>query len=363
MSAAARASGGGVGGDFSRVTQYSTLVSMDNEAQYRAVLRRYLLSELSEAERSSLADKYFTDEELFNELLDVENELLGRYVRKQLSTEESKRFSEYLRRLPDGASKLTTAYALMEAANELREAPASTVEGARLPFAEVVYASTSRWQGLRQWLFAEHHALRYATVVVLIALVGGLFYVSFNQWQLRSDPEQPVARSSQPEKAPTRLPLETGPHDQTRESERGTPPEEKLTQARGSEERRDNQPTRKQSESRDIALASLILTPAMRSGGTPDSLTLSGETKTVLLVIPVPQERIADYAVVLQTTSGRVILSHVRLRPRPSNGRTVSLRLSTSQLASETHKLTLVGKAADGIDIAYDYYFKIVRKQ
>jgi hypothetical protein len=53
----------------------------------------------------------------------------------------------------------------------------------------------------------------------------------------------------------------------------------------------------------------------------------------------------------------------VRLRLRPSNGRTVSLRLSASQLANETHKLTLLGKAADGIEVAYDYYFQIVRKQ
>ena len=118
---------------------------MAGKDKERGVLRRYLLGELPEAERSQLADRYFFDEELFDELLDVENELLGQYVRKELSPAESKRFSEYLSHLPDGASKLAAAYTLMEAAHELREVPASLTETARLPFREVVYSLDGRF--------------------------------------------------------------------------------------------------------------------------------------------------------------------------------------------------------------------------
>jgi len=333
---------------------------MPGKDKERGVLRRYLLGELPEAERSQLAERYFVDEELFDELLDVENELLGQYVRKQLSSAESKHFSDYLGQLPDGASKLATAYALMEAANELREMPASA-EATRLPFTEFVYAATSRWQVVRQRLFANYHAVRYASVVVLIALIAGLFYLNFNQWQ--SD-EQLRAKTPQPEQNQTRLPVETAQHDRNTDPERDTRLDEKVAQTREQKPKEKNLPTKRRSESSNVALASLMLTLPMRSGGTPDVLTLSSETQTVSLVIPVPQEeRIANYSAVLQTTSGRVILSNVRLRLRPSNGRTVSLRLSASQLANETHKLTLLGKAADGIEVAYDYYFQIVRKQ
>lgn len=337
------------------------LFRMGSEDQHRTLLRRYLLGELPEAERSQLADRYFVDEALFDEMLDVENEILGQYVRKQLTHAESKRFSNYLVQLPDGASKLATAYTLMEAANELREATGA----AHLPVVAVPSVAHSRWQILRQWLPADHYVLRYAMAVILIALIAGVSYLSVTKWRSGHDTELLRAERSQPEQNHARLPPETAaPQNRMTEPGRGTPPDEKPAQTREQKQWRDRPSTKEQTESGNGALASLILTPAMRSGGTPDLLTLSPETKTVSLVMPVPpKERIARYAAVLQTTSGRLILSNVRLRPLASNGRTVSLRLSASQLASETHKLTLLGKARPGTEVAYDYYFQIVRKQ
>jgi hypothetical protein len=321
---------------------------MPGKDKERGVLRRYLLGELPEAERSHLADRYFVDEELFDELLDVENELLGQYVRKQLSSAESKRFSDYLGQLPDGASKLATAYALMEAGIQLREVHSSAAAATHLPVDAVPSVAPSLWQALRHRLLADRYIVRYATVVVLIALIAGLFYLSLNQW--RRDTEQLRAETPQPEQIPA--------------PEHDTRPDKKVAQTKEQEPRQEGPPTKRRSESGNVAQASLILTLPMRSGGTPDVLTLSPEIQTVSLVIPVPQEeRVANYAGVLQSTSGRLILSNVRLRSQPSNGRTVSLRLSASQLANETYKLTLMGKAADGIEVAYDYYFKILRKQ
>ena len=148
---------------------------MGGEGQQRSILRRYLLGELPKAERSQLSDRYFVDEELFDELLDVENELLGQYVRKQLSPAESKRFSDYLGQLPDGASKLATAYALMEAANELREVPASSAAATHLPVVAVPSLAPSRWQVLRHRLLADRYVPRYAMAVILIALIAGAF--------------------------------------------------------------------------------------------------------------------------------------------------------------------------------------------
>ena len=349
----------------SRAWLQLTQLEMSAEERQRAVFRKYLLGELPEAEHSHLADKYFVDEELFDELLDVENELLDEYVHEQLSPHESKRFSDYLSQLPDGASKLATAYALMEAANELRQAPASSAEDARLPLAEVASIGTLRWQALRQWLLADRLFLRYATAVVLIALIAGLSYLSVTKWRLRRDSERLRAERSQSDQNQSRLPPETAPQqDRTAKPERSTQPEENLAQSREQEQRSVRPSANKRRESGNVALSSLILTPALRSGGTPDSLVLSPETKTISLIIPIPQEeRIASYRAVLQTTSGRVILSDVRLRPRPSNGAAVSLRLPASQMTNETHKLTLLGKAADGIDVAHDYYFKVVRTQ
>jgi hypothetical protein len=253
----------------------------------------------------------------------------------------------------------------VEAANELRQAPASSAQTARLPLAEVASIATSRWQALLQWLHADTHVLRYATAVVLIALIAGLSYLSVTKWRLRRDSERLRAEHLKSEQNQARLPSETAQQQERRvKSEGSTEPQEKLAQTREQEQRSVRQSIEKRRESGNVALSSLILTPALRSGGTPDSLVLSSETKTVSLIIPIPQEeRIASYQGVLQTTSGRVILSDVRLRPQPSNGAAVSLRLPVTQLSSETHKLTLLGKTADGFEVSNDYYFKVVRKQ
>ena len=47
-----------------------------------------------------MAEKYFVDEQFFEELLAVENELLDQYVSGRLAPEERKKFGEYLTRLP-----------------------------------------------------------------------------------------------------------------------------------------------------------------------------------------------------------------------------------------------------------------------
>lgn len=79
----------------------------------RAVLIKYLLGDLSEKKELEVAERYFEDDDLFEELLDVEDELLDKYARRKLTTKEQAGFKEYLDRLPDGRQKLEFAKFLM----------------------------------------------------------------------------------------------------------------------------------------------------------------------------------------------------------------------------------------------------------
>jgi hypothetical protein len=70
-----------------------------------------------------------------------------------------------------------------------------------------------------------------------------------------------------------------------------------------------------------------------------------------------------SYRAVLQTTEGQLFITRERLRPQSSPwGQAATLRLSAARLTSDSYKLTLQGKAADAIEIARDYYFKVGRK-
>lgn len=349
---------------------------MSGEDKQRRVLRRYLLGELPEAERTQLADKYFVDEVLFDELLDVENELLDQYVRAQLSPEERKNFGAYLSRLPDVTSKLATTYALMKAAKEAQGTSSAPLAGpistpstvsSGVPKAEPAPVLVSRWESLRAWLFGDAHFLRYAIATILITLAVGVIYLIVTERQLRRELEQVRSERMQLEQEKGNLAgqTQTAQQDQATLRDRNQQLEQELTQARRSQERQEEiQVGTRQPKTSNALLASLVLTPAVRSGGTPDVLTLSHSTKTVLLVMPVPnEEQIASYRAVLQTTGGHLVFRQERLRPQLSRrGRALSLRLPAARLPNQSYKLTLQGKAADEIEIAQDYYFNVVRK-
>jgi hypothetical protein len=108
----------------------------------------------------------------------------------------------------------------------------------------------------------------------------------------------------------------------------------------------------------------LVLSPALRSGSTPDSVTISNRTKTVLLIMPVSKDQqLPDYSVILKTTRGQVVLVQRRLKPRVSDqGSTVHFRVSAALLTADTYKLTLHGEGTDRTETAQDFYFKIVRR-
>jgi Sec-independent protein translocase protein TatA len=302
----------------------------------RKKLRKYLLGELTERERSQLADKYFRDENLFDELLDVESELLDQYSRRQLTVEQTRNFRQYLTSLPDGSTKLATAYALKEARNQISDV-----------------SPHSRWQFLPASLLNRRPLLQYVSVVIVVALLCGLAYLLIARRSLQREVEQLRTERShaEQEKTQSEEQVRAAQESEAALQDRNVQLQQELSQLRQSDGR-----TRGGSET-----VLLVLSPALRSGSTPDSVTISDRTKTVLLVMPVSKDQqLPDYSVVLKTTRGQVVLAQRRLKPRVSDqGSTVHFRVSAALLTADTYKLTLHGQ---GTETAQDFYFKIVRR-
>ncbi len=303
----------------------------------RKKLRKYLLGELTERERSQLADKYFRDENLFDELLDVESELLDQYSRRQLTVEQTRNFRQYLTSLPDGSTKLATAYALKEARHQISDVSPATFSA---------HAS----------LFNLRPLLQYVSVVIVVALLCGLAYLLIARRSLQREVEQLRAERSQAEQEKTQSEeqVRAAQESEAALQDRNVQLQQELSQLRQSDGR-----TRGGSET-----VLLVLSPALRSGSTPDSVTISNRTKTVLLIMPVSKDQqLPDYSVILKTTRGQVVLVQRRLKPRVSDqGSTVHFRVSAALLTADTYKLTLHGEGTDRTETAQDFYFKIVRR-
>jgi hypothetical protein len=202
-------------------------------------------------------------------------------------------------------------------------------------------------------LFNLRPLLQYVSVVIVVALLCGLAYLLIARRSLQREVEQLRTERShaEQEKTQSEEQVRAAQESEAALQDRNFQLQQELSQLRQSDGR-----TRGGSET-----VLLVLSPALRSGSTPDSVTISDRTKTVLLVMPVSKDQqLPDYSVVLKTTRGQVVLAKRRLKPRVSDqGSTVHFRVSAALLTSDTYKLTLHGQ---GTETAQDFYFKIVRR-
>src|SRR5437763_11020866 len=75
-------------------------------------IRQYLLGELDEAEMVRFEERLMTDDELFEMLQVVEDDLLDEAAARELSGEESARFDRYFLATPDRRARLDLSRAL-----------------------------------------------------------------------------------------------------------------------------------------------------------------------------------------------------------------------------------------------------------
>jgi anti-sigma factor RsiW len=64
-------------------------------AEQKQILREYLLGQLPAAEQTAFEARYFTDAELFAQVVDAENELVDEYAHGLLSSDTRNRFERH----------------------------------------------------------------------------------------------------------------------------------------------------------------------------------------------------------------------------------------------------------------------------
>jgi anti-sigma factor RsiW len=94
------------------------------------LLLRYLLGELTEEEQSRLESRYFKDDELFEELLLIENDLIESYARGELPESERRRIEKNFLKSSERRQKAILARSLMQYADE--QPPPAQPEGVKL---------------------------------------------------------------------------------------------------------------------------------------------------------------------------------------------------------------------------------------
>lgn len=306
-------------------------------------LARYLMGELSEPEMAALEERYFSDPQVFDQVLRTESELIDRYVGGQLSRAVRGRFEQSYMAHPRRREHVEFAEALVA---KLREIAGDGSVGTR------PQRNQSRWQRLLLMLRGGRPVARFSVAMVsILILVGGLwFFVESRRARRAESARTALSPASQTHREPDlqKQPgLESGqqPLSETEPSEAVTAESERLQ--RDQRQARQNAIPRVRSAPRFVSLALAVSGVRSADASKPDRLVIPPGTEQVHLELKVSESDYKSYRALLETAGGRRIFSRGKLPARKS-GRSFVLVVPARKFASGDYILTLKGESQNG---------------
>jgi hypothetical protein len=132
---------------------------MFDKADQKRRMVQYLCGDLSPDERAEFEDSYLKDSEVFQEVVELENEMIDRYAMGELPEPERERFEHSFLSNPARREMVETARSLLaySAASENAMQP-QTPEHTVMPW-------------YRAW------GIQFAAAAVLLVMMGGMFWV------------------------------------------------------------------------------------------------------------------------------------------------------------------------------------------
>jgi hypothetical protein len=268
-------------------------------------IRRYLLGELVEAEQQRLEESLLTSDEMFEELLIVEDELVDEYVNGQLAGTERESFEQHFLSTPERVEKLRFARAFkrqISAATASSESPEPAT-----PFEP---HASSRKQWLPAFLQSARHPvlnLSLAAALLLMVVGGSLWFM------IRSQGTPEIAANRAPDAS---------------------------------------------------HLFAVTLTPgAVRDAGEMKRVVIPDDADVVQLRLEMVADEYPTYHAVLQTDDGREIFTGDRLKTEMAgNIKVVALSFPAKLLARSDYQVKLSGTNASGNqEVVGRYYFRLVK--
>ncbi len=324
------------------------------EEQLRNSITRYLLGGLSEAEGDELAERYLDDDELFEEIQIVEEELIESYLRGELPKAQRREFEASYLGTPARRERVRSAIAFRQAVNAFQP-PSGT---------GVVEAGHKA--GRKTWLkfFGPVGGIlvpAMAAVIVLMAIGVALTVIQNMRLQRRIDQAQAEKKALE-------------------EQERRASDELNEQKAANARLKDENQLVRDQSDRLREELDSLKLPPQrsdnqspdvsyelafnlVRGGGDTATLEIPRRAKLVELKLNLESTDFMRFRAELQTAGARVWERSYARQSIATSSRQAKIRVPATLLPTGDYVLTLSGASPGGsFDPVAEYSFRVVRK-
>jgi hypothetical protein len=330
---------------------------MRDEADNEKMLTRYLLGILPEEQRLRIEGEFLSDDQSYERLLALENELFYDYAQNKLSPGDREQFEK--RFLSSGRNRKR---AMIASALARKMSDAAPIEMTENDIAD--REPRHFWQSLKSFFSAPSTAMRALLAALALASLA-LIWLVIGTVRLRNEFSQFRARQAAQE-----VWLRQQAHQ---ERARADQLDLKLEREMGENATLRQEFSKTQAQSRgqaqrDSSVVSLVLAPsAVRDQG-PGMKKLYLPPGARLLKLRLKLKREAEYKsyqVMLLTAEGAERWSQNMLRAqRTGSGRSIELSLPAGILAEGDYELRLKGYASDGtLEETGDYYYLSVERK
>ena len=319
---------------------------------------RYLLGELSEEEEKSFENRYFADDQAFEELQIAEGEVIDAYVRESLPAQARQHLEQQLARSPRLRARVAFARDFASAIPDIRleELPDPS---ARLPSTNVnppvTVSTVPWWKRLFKDLFERQPALAMVMAAcVLLVLIGGPAVV-VQSVRLRRESRQ---------LADERAAIARRREELNRiAAEQDTKIEEKASEIKAQERRNAEIQSRLealeqklkpkeaglQQKATTSSMATLFLyAGSLRGGGGLAEVKIPPSAFYLSLGLVLEASDYRSYNVVIKNAQKKEIFEKTGLSLRP--GKTLILAVPTAKLTPDDYSVDVSGVASSGIE-------------
>jgi hypothetical protein len=311
---------------------------MRREPYDQQVITEYLLGTLSAAESERFDELSFTDESFIEARNAIENDLIDAYVNEEIESALLDQFESHYLASPLKREKVDLARAFLESANCI--APQIADAG----FKE----STSRASLRQSWvqLLGARPWRTASALLASIILVGIVWLVIENSRRVRDSNNQTARDESASQQTPERL-------IQTNQPDAEKPPASP-------------EPTKKDGEQERSKprLATIVLSPQLRSATETPVVTLSTNTEYLGIRLELEPNNYSVYKVLLlDQTNGQVLWRSNRVNGQnTADGKVLNLRLPAELLKSRSYVLQVSGLSERRVEETIsDYPFRVVK--
>ena len=321
-----------------------------------AQVRRFLLGEMSEGERGAFEELFVADEELFERVRVVEDELVESYLRGALSPAEREKFERTVLTTQRRRSRVEFTRTMLDKLAAHKEV------GDVKKTEPVAVASPSVWNSIAD--FFKTPTLAFGAAFALIVLIFGVWFLLKNPNHpeiVRQITPTPTIQPAQPnvnENSTTRGDVSVKPNAKAPENipdnKNGSP------NANRDAPTKNQNPNAQQQTTTGITPVLALFTGTVRAEGKTPELNLPEDAPGANLQLNLESQDYKNYRVEIVNSDGTRVFQNNNLKAKNSK---ISLFVPAKKLARGDYliKLSALNPQNENESVA-DYTFRVNRK-